>query len=112
MHVNCVDPGVVDMPMLWSNPNVRNGTDKIEDAIGRPKDIAAAILFQATEHRYRGRGCEGAPFFDHGLETLATNLSARRWTDCWLRTFPASGFKLDRDYEDRLSDAIHMNRRV
>lgn len=49
MRVNCVDPGAVDTPMLWSNPNVRNRTEKIEGAVGRPEDIAAAILFLASD---------------------------------------------------------------
>lgn len=49
VRVNCVDPGAVDTPMLWSNPNVQNGTEKIEGAIGKPEDIAAAILFLASD---------------------------------------------------------------
>lgn len=49
VRVNCVDPGAVDTPMLWSNPNVRNGTEKIQGAVGKPEDIAAAILFLASD---------------------------------------------------------------
>lgn len=49
MRVTCVDPGAVDTPMLWSNPNVQNGTETIQGAIGRPEDVAAAILFLAFD---------------------------------------------------------------
>ena len=49
IRVNCVDPGAVDTPMLWSNPNVKSGVEKIEGAIGKPADIAAAILFLASD---------------------------------------------------------------
>ena len=48
VRVNCVDPGAVDTPMLWSNPNVQSGAEKIEGAIGQPEDIAAAICFLAS----------------------------------------------------------------
>ena len=49
VRVNCVDPGAVDTPMLWSNPNVKSGIEKIEGAVGKPEDIAAAILFLASD---------------------------------------------------------------
>ena len=49
IRVNCVDPGAIDTPMLWSNPNVKSGVEKIEGAIGKPADIAAAILFLASD---------------------------------------------------------------
>jgi NAD(P)-dependent dehydrogenase (short-subunit alcohol dehydrogenase family) len=45
---NAVAPGAVDTPMLWSNPNVKNGTEKIEGAIGKPEELAAAICFLAS----------------------------------------------------------------
>ncbi len=45
---NAVAPGAVDTPMLWSNPNVKNGTEKIEEAIGKPEELAAAICFLAS----------------------------------------------------------------
>ena len=41
-------PGAVDTPMLWSNPNVKNGTEKVTGAVGEPDDIAAAICFLAS----------------------------------------------------------------
>lgn len=49
MRVNTVAPGAVDTPMLWSNPNVQSGAEKIEGDIGKPEDIAAAILFLASD---------------------------------------------------------------
>jgi NAD(P)-dependent dehydrogenase (short-subunit alcohol dehydrogenase family) len=48
-RVNCVAPGAVDTPMLWSNPNVKSGAEKIEGAVGRPQDLAAAIAFLASD---------------------------------------------------------------
>jgi glucose 1-dehydrogenase len=41
IRINCVAPGAVDTPMLWSNPNVKSGAEKIQGAIGKPEDIAA-----------------------------------------------------------------------
>lgn len=49
VRVNNVAPGAVDTPMLWENPNVKSGEEKIEGAVGQPEDIAAAILFLASE---------------------------------------------------------------
>lgn len=49
IRINCVAPGAVDTPMLWSNPNVKSGAEKIQGAIGKPADIAAAICFLASE---------------------------------------------------------------
>ena len=48
IRVNCVAPGAVDTPMLWSNPNVASGREHVEGAIGAPEDIAAAIAFMAA----------------------------------------------------------------
>lgn len=48
LRINCVAPGAVDTPMLWDNPNVKSGTEKVEGAIGKPEDIAAAICFLAS----------------------------------------------------------------
>lgn len=49
VRVNCVVPGAVDTPMLWANPNVQNGTERVEGAVGRPEHIAAAICFLASD---------------------------------------------------------------
>jgi NAD(P)-dependent dehydrogenase (short-subunit alcohol dehydrogenase family) len=49
IRINCVAPGAVDTPMLWNNPNVKSGAEKIDGAIGEPRDIAAAICFLAAD---------------------------------------------------------------
>ena len=49
MRVNTVAPGAVDTPMLWDNPNIKSGAEKVDGEIGKPDDIAAAILFLASE---------------------------------------------------------------
>jgi len=49
LRINCVAPGAVNTPMLWNNPNVKSGTEKITGAVGEPEDIAAAICFLAAE---------------------------------------------------------------
>lgn len=49
VRVNAVAPGAVDTPMLWNNPNVKSGKEKVEGAIGKPEDIAAAICFLASD---------------------------------------------------------------
>lgn len=49
VRINCVAPGAVDTPMLWKNPNVESGKEKIEGAVGKPEDIAAAVAFLASD---------------------------------------------------------------
>lgn len=50
IRVNAVLPGAVDTPMLWSNPNVKSGVEKIDRSdVGTPEDIAAAIAFLASD---------------------------------------------------------------
>jgi glucose 1-dehydrogenase len=48
-RVNCVAPGAVNTPMLWNNPNVKDGQESISGAIGQPEDLAAAIAFMASD---------------------------------------------------------------
>jgi NAD(P)-dependent dehydrogenase (short-subunit alcohol dehydrogenase family) len=48
VRVNCVAPGAVNTPMLWNNPNVKSGKEKVKGAVGEPEDIAAAICFLAS----------------------------------------------------------------
>jgi glucose 1-dehydrogenase len=47
-RINAVAPGAVNTPMLWDNPNVKSGAEKIEGPVGEPEDIAAAICFLAA----------------------------------------------------------------
>lgn len=49
VRVNSIEPGAVDTPMLWNNPNVKSGVEKVEGAIGKPEEIAAAICFLASD---------------------------------------------------------------
>ncbi len=50
IRVNVILPGAVDTPMLWENPNVKSGLEKINKAdVGRPEDIAAAIAYLASD---------------------------------------------------------------
>lgn len=49
IRINCVAPGAVNTPMLWNNPNVKSGAEKVEGAVGEPEDITAAICFLAAD---------------------------------------------------------------
>jgi meso-butanediol dehydrogenase/(S,S)-butanediol dehydrogenase/diacetyl reductase len=50
IRVNAVLPGAVDTPMLWDNPNVRSGVEKINKAdVGKPEDIADAVAFLSSD---------------------------------------------------------------
>lgn len=49
VRFNCVAPGAVDTPLLWSNPNVKSGKEKPGGAIGKPEELAAVICFLASD---------------------------------------------------------------
>jgi NAD(P)-dependent dehydrogenase (short-subunit alcohol dehydrogenase family) len=50
IRVNAVLPGAIDTPMLWNNPNVKSGQEKIiEGDVGQPEDVAAVIAFLASD---------------------------------------------------------------
>ena len=50
IRVNAILPGAVDTPMLWDNPNVKSGEEKINRAdVGQPETIAATIAFLASD---------------------------------------------------------------
>ncbi len=50
IRVNTLLPGAIDTPMLWDNPNIKSGAEKIDKAdVGRPQDIAAAIAFLGSD---------------------------------------------------------------
>ena len=49
IRVNAVLPGAIDTPMLWNNPNVKSGVEKIDPAdVGRTCDVAAAVAYLAS----------------------------------------------------------------
>ena len=57
IRVNALLPGAVDTPMLWENPNVKSGLEKIYRGIlGKPEDIAAVIAFLAADESEFVRG--------------------------------------------------------
>lgn len=49
VRINCIAPGAVDTPMLWDNPNVKSGVEKVTGAVGKPEQLAEAICFLASE---------------------------------------------------------------
>ncbi|MET0858059.1 MAG: SDR family oxidoreductase [Telluria sp.] len=50
IRVNAILPGAVDTPMLWSNPNVKSGVERVRpDDVGTVDEIAAAIVFLASD---------------------------------------------------------------
>lgn len=49
LRVNAVLPGAIDTPMLWANPNIRSGVERVDPAdVGKPEEVARAILFLAS----------------------------------------------------------------
>jgi len=49
IRVNAVLPGAIDTPMLWDNPNVRAGIEKVDPQdVGKPDDVAEVIAFLAS----------------------------------------------------------------
>lgn len=48
VRINCVAPGAVNTPMLWNNPNVQSGKEKITGRVAEPDEVAAAIVFLAS----------------------------------------------------------------
>jgi meso-butanediol dehydrogenase/(S,S)-butanediol dehydrogenase/diacetyl reductase len=50
IRVNAVLPGAIDTPMLWNNPNVHSGAEKIDPKdVGKPEHVAAAVAFLASD---------------------------------------------------------------
>jgi glucose 1-dehydrogenase len=49
LRINCIAPGAVDTPMLWNNPNIKSGAEKIQGAVGTPDELASAISFLASD---------------------------------------------------------------
>ena len=50
LRCNAVLPGAIDTPMLWENPNVKSGAERIDKArVGRAEDVAAVIAYLASD---------------------------------------------------------------
>ena len=50
LRANAILPGAVDTPMLWNNPNLKSGAEKLDPAdVGKPENIAAAAVFLASD---------------------------------------------------------------
>jgi NAD(P)-dependent dehydrogenase (short-subunit alcohol dehydrogenase family) len=59
IRVNAVLPGAIDTPMLWDNPNVKSGAEKIDKAdVGRPEDVAATVAYLASDDAAFVQGAE------------------------------------------------------
>ena len=48
VRVNAVAPGAVDTPLLWTNPNLQSGAEKLEGKVISAEAIADAICFLAS----------------------------------------------------------------
>jgi NAD(P)-dependent dehydrogenase (short-subunit alcohol dehydrogenase family) len=49
IRANAVLPGAIDTPMLWTNPNVRSGLERIDRAdVGMAEDVASAVAYLAS----------------------------------------------------------------
>ena len=50
LRINAVLPGAIDTPMLWNNPNVKSGVEKINPSdVGKPENVAALIAYLASD---------------------------------------------------------------
>lgn len=59
IRVNAVLPGAIDTPMLWDNPNVKSGVEKIDPAeVGTPEDIAMTVAYLASDEAAFVQGAE------------------------------------------------------
>lgn len=59
IRVNALLPGAIDTPLLWDNPNVRSGVEKInKDDVGTAADIANAIAYLCSDEAAFIQGAE------------------------------------------------------
>jgi NAD(P)-dependent dehydrogenase (short-subunit alcohol dehydrogenase family) len=50
IRVNALLPGAIDTPMLWDNPNIKSGAEKIDPSdVGKPEDMAGCVAFLASD---------------------------------------------------------------
>ena len=48
VRVNAIAPGAVDTPLLWTNPNLQSGEEKLEGAVASSESVAQAICWLAS----------------------------------------------------------------
>ena len=59
LRINAILPGAIDTPMLWDNPNVKSGVEKIDRAdVGKPEDVASTIAYLASDEAAFVQGAE------------------------------------------------------
>jgi len=59
IRTNVVLPGAIDTPMLWNNPNVKSGVEKINPSdVGKPEDVAALVAYLASDDAAFVQGAE------------------------------------------------------
>ncbi len=59
IRTNVVLPGAIDTPMLWNNPNVKSGVEKINPSdVGKPEDVAATVAYLASDDAAFVEGAE------------------------------------------------------
>ena len=50
IRANAILPGAIDTPMLWSNPNLKSGAEKLDPKdVGQPEHVAGAAAFLASD---------------------------------------------------------------
>ena len=59
LRINAILPGAIDTPMLWDNPNVASGIEKIDKAdVGKTDDVAATVAYLASDDAAFVQGAE------------------------------------------------------